>query len=514
MLVQPWNYHDEGVEHQDLSKQWRNGPYALLLLATQLKKHGHEARVVDLIRDLVAHKGNVEAALAGFGQQIQEFQPDILGFGFFSIHYFEVRKAVEYARGVCSQAGLKTMFIAGGIHASTEPQGTIRELGFDYSFKGEADLGLVDLADGKKPLTVSGVVGKTTLMPGCGQEIAPLDALPFPDWSLCDHRFYGTPSSARMGFRQTSSLDMIMGRGCVYKCAFCAYNALSAVRFYSPRYLVEQMEYMHREFNCPGIYFTDSTIGNNRKVLTAMCEEILRRGTQKRVEWFANIRPNQVNEEILRLMWAAGCRYLFYGFESNSQRVLDLMSKSCRVEFNYKAARLHNRLGFPYHASMLLGYPGEREEDILESLKFLEEVKPPSIGINWYVPLPGSPDYDKLRAEGVIDTDDPQEWRRIGEVNNCRVYADVPDARFRQLFKQAERLAYVELPRQTKAAWGCLAPPQSELPPAALKQLESEQPAHAGQPTGCSCGQTDTPDAIEQARSRATYGTTPLRRSA
>ena len=512
MLVQPWNYHDEGVEDQDLSRQWRNGPYALLLLATQLRRHGHEACVVDLIRDLVICRGDMEACLAGFGQQIRDFQPDIIGFGFFSIHYFEVKRAVEYARRVCGRAGLKPMFIAGGIHASTEPAGTIRELGFDYAFKGEADLGLVELADGKKPLTVSGVVGQTTLMPGCGQEIAPLDDLPFPDWSLCDHRFYATPSWARMGFRKTSSLDMIMGRGCVYKCAFCAYNALSAVRFYSPQYLVEQMEYMHREFGVSGLYFTDSTIGNNRKVLRAMCEEILRRGTQKRVEWYANIRPNQVNEEILRLMWAAGCRYLFYGFESNSQRVLELMNKSCRVEFNYKAARLHNELGFPYHASILLGYPGEREEDIQETLSFLREVRPPSIGINWYVPLPGSPDYDKLRAQGVIDTDDPQEWRRIGEVNQCRVYADVAPERFRQLFKEAERLAYVDLPRQTKAAWGCLAPPQSELPADRQAQLEAqnEPTLEAASVTGCGCRANEV---IEQNRIRATYGTRSAKRS-
>ncbi len=512
MLVQPWNYHDEGVADQDLSRQWRNGPYALLLLATQLKHHGHPVRVIDLIRDLVIHRGSVEATLAGLGEQIRAFKPDIIGFGFFSIHYFEVKRAVEHARRVCDEIGLKPVFIAGGIHASTEPQGTITELGFDYAFKGEADLGILELADGAKPLTVSGIVGKTTLMPGCGQEVSPLDDLPFPDWSLCDHQFYATPSWARMGFRRTSSLDLIMGRGCVYKCAFCAYNALSAVRFYSPGYLVEQMEYMHREFSVTGLYFTDSTLGNNRRVLRAMCEEILRRGTQKCVEWFANIRPNQVNEEILRLMWAAGCRYLFYGFESNSQRVLDLMSKSCRAEFNTKAATLHNRLGFPYHASILLGYPGEREQDILETLAFLEDVKPPSVGINWYVPLPGSPDYDKLKAEGVIDTDDPQEWRRIGEVNQCRVYADVPPDRFRQLFKRAERLAYVDLPKQTKAAWGCVAPPHSELPAAVQDRLDRDHPVLEVDP-GCGYGGAEE-RAVEANRARATYGTRSTRRSA
>jgi radical SAM superfamily enzyme YgiQ (UPF0313 family) len=112
---------------------------------------------------------------------------------------------------------------------------------------------------------------------------------------------------------------------------------------------------------------------------------------------------------------------------------------------------------------MLLGYPGEREEDILETFTFLEAINPPIVGVNWYVPLPGSPDYDKLKGAGVIRTDDPQEWRRIGEVNASRVYADVPEARFRQLFERAERLAYGEIPRRAAAAWGCIAPPQSEV---------------------------------------------------
>lgn len=534
LLAQPWTYHDEGVTEHDLSQQWRNGPYALLLLATQLKNHGHDVIVVDMIRDLVSHKGSVDSLLNGFTQQIKDFQPDIIGFGFFSIHYFEVQKAVRHARGVCEKEGLKPIFIAGGIHASTEPKGTIQELGFDYAFKGEADLGIIQLADGHKPDSVQGVVSEQTDQITVGEEVHPLDSLPFPDWSLIDHSFYATPTWSRMGFRKTSSLDMIMGRGCVYKCAFCAYNALSAVRFYSPEYLAEQIEQMHTDYGATGIYFTDSTLGNNRRVLKGMCEEILRRGLQKKVEWFANIRPNQVNEELLKLMWRAGCRYLFYGFESNSQRVLDLMSKSCRVSFNYKAALLHNKLGFAYHASMLLGYPGEREEDIQESMRFLQEVKPPSVGINWYVPLPGSPDYDKLRAQGIIDTDDPNEWRRIGEVNGARVYADVKPDRFRELFKQAERLAYYELPKETKplwskAAWGCLAPVSSELPPSVQDKLDNDLSLDilvdtpccssktdgqtTGKMTGSATGNEANP-AMEAARSKASYGARPTAKPA
>ena len=479
MLVQPWNHHDEGVKQHDLAQEWRNGPYSLLLLATQLKKHGHEVTIVDMIRDLVLLGGDTDACLERLSGSIREFRPDIIGFGFFSIHFFEVQRAVRVARQVCQSIGIDPVFLAGGIHASTEPRKTIDDLGFDYSFVGEGDLGIVSLADGQSPLTVPGIVGAASAHAGGtllkladgpqpsvhsrGEQVKSLDSLPFPDWSLCDYRFYAHPSFAKVKVRAAKTLDMVMGRGCVYKCAFCAYNALSSVRFYSAEYLVEQVAQMERDYGIDSVYFTDSTIGNNRKLVTRFSELMIERGLSRRIEWYANIRPNQVTEELLKLMWRAGCRFLLYGFESGSQRVLDLMVKGMDVKWNYHAAELHNKLKFPYHASMLLGYPGEREEDILETFKFLDRTSPPIVGVNWYVPLPGSPDYDKLKGEGVIKTDDPQEWRRIGEVNNSRVYADVPEAQFRQLFERAERLAYGEIPTRARAAWGCIAPPQSEI---------------------------------------------------
>jgi radical SAM superfamily enzyme YgiQ (UPF0313 family) len=108
---------------------------------------------------------------------------------------------------------------------------------------------------------------------------------------------------------------------------------------------------------------------------------------------------------------------------------------------------------FPYNASMLFGYPGETEEDLLETIDFIKRHEPPSVGINWYVPLPGSPDYDQLRATGVINTDDPQEWRRIGEVNSSRCYANMPEPRFRALYEEACRLAYSEIPARVREKW-------------------------------------------------------------
>jgi anaerobic magnesium-protoporphyrin IX monomethyl ester cyclase len=437
MLVQPWNYRDENVSYHDLSVEWRNGPYALLLLATQLRKHNHEVILVDLNRDLVAARGNLEACLSRFSQSVERFRPDIVGFGFYSVHYLEVKKAVQVARQAATRVGARPLFVAGGIHASVEPKGTIENLGFDYSFVGEADLGILELAEGKSPAAVLGVVGPDTSTWGKAKTVEDLDDLPFPEWSLCDYSFYAHPTWSRLKFRKSSSLDMMMGRGCMYKCSFCAYRRLSSIRYYSAEYLIDQIEYMRKTCRARGIYFLDSSIGNNWRRLREFCELAMRRGVAKKIEWYGNMRADQVSLKKLRLLWRAGCRYLFYGFESGSQRILDLMRKKTRVEDNYRVAEMHNALRFPYNASMILGYPSEREEDVLQTLQFLRKTKPPSVGINFYVPLPGSPDYDKMKSERLIDIEDPMEWRRIGEVNPSRVYADIPGGRFQELVDEA-----------------------------------------------------------------------------
>src|SRR5713101_7150789 len=111
MLVQPWNFHDEGVVHDDLLNEWRNAPYSIVLLATMLRSEGHEVCVIDLIERLITKRGDLQAMLFQLEREIRAFKPDVFGVGFFSIHYFEVQKLVKFARTACRRAGLSPTFI-------------------------------------------------------------------------------------------------------------------------------------------------------------------------------------------------------------------------------------------------------------------------------------------------------------------------------------------------------------------------------------------------------------------
>ena len=161
MLCQPWNFHDENIVHDDLANEWRSAPYSLVMLATLLRSKGHSVCVVDLIERLVTNRGNLDLTLTQFAEEIRTFAPDILGIGFFSIHYVEVQKLVQFVRRVCEKARLKTVLIAGGIHASTEPGRTLENLDFDHVFVGEAEISLARFCDGDDPIGIPGVLTRS-----------------------------------------------------------------------------------------------------------------------------------------------------------------------------------------------------------------------------------------------------------------------------------------------------------------------------------------------------------------
>jgi len=455
LLIEPWCYRDEGVKRHASLAEWRNGPYSLVLLGTVLRENGHDVEVVDLERILVSVEGDVDSCLLSLEARLRMHHWDIVGIGFFSIHVPEVRKIVERVRRVCTLLGEKPILIGGGIHASTEPEHTATDLGFDCAFVGEAELGLVELANSGVLSSVEGIYLPGARSVSRGRPVAVLDSLPFPDWSLVDAPFYAAASLARSKLWPSRSLDVLYSRGCSGRCNFCAYGAISKLRFHSARYVVEQVKQLARTYPIDCIYFADSSIGISRAKLEELLDEMMRQRVGRFVEWHANMRSDQVDKELLRRMQKAGCSYLFYGFESGSERILERMNKGTTVQQARIVAEWHKELRFPYHASMIMNYPGETEQDVRASIELIRQAAPPSVGINFFVPLPGSRDYSLMKEMGRVACGSVEEWRSVGEATFHALYADMPADMFSRLAEEFKQLAYVELPaRVTPREWG------------------------------------------------------------
>ena len=454
LLIRPWRSEDEGVANYNASNQFRNGPYSLLLLATILRNHNHNVCVLDLEYELVRLSGDILKCREKLEETIVQFDPEYIGIGFMSVQYSTVIQIMATIRQLFAQRRKSALLVAGGVHPTVAPESVFIPLPngpeFDCACIGEADISLLQLVDGNNPSDIPGIATPANPDPSPSEVIQNLDELPIPDWRLCNYSFYSQPTYARLKIRASESLDALMGRGCAYRCNFCAYGTLSKTRHYSADYLLNQMRQMLTITK--GVYFLDSTVGTYRKLLRQFCEGMISSKLSNKIEWYANIRSDQVDEELLHLMWKAGCRYLFYGFESGSQNTLNRMNKHNTIENNIMAAEIHNKMKFPYNASMLVNYPGDTIEDLKQTIKFIATIRPPSVGINWYVPLPGSADYKRLVKKNKENNSSVQ-WEMISQCNEQRFYADAEEFEYRRLVKELEHLAYDVLPNEAKLTW-------------------------------------------------------------
>src|SRR5436309_2073898 len=71
----------------------------------------------------------------------------------------------------------------------------------------------------------------------------------------------------------------------------------------------------------------------------------------------------------------SGCKFLHYGYESGSERVLKLMDKATTKEVIKNSLKRAADVGIWNHVMGFFGFPGETRQEAYESMRFLEENK-------------------------------------------------------------------------------------------------------------------------------------------
>ena len=110
-------------------------------------------------------------------------------------------------------------------------------------------------------------------------------------------------------------------------------------------------------------------------------------------------RADLVNEGVAAALKEAGCKTVWIGAESGSQKILDAMDKGDQVEDIYNAARYLRKNGIEVGFFLQFGYPGEEWSDIQKTLKMVRECMPDDIGISVSYPLPGTKFFERVKLE-------------------------------------------------------------------------------------------------------------------
>ena len=163
------------------------------------------------------------------------------------------------------------------------------------------------------------------------------------------------------------------------------------------------MKMLKEKYNPDAIWFVDDVFTISHKWLTAFHEEVVKQKAQIRFECIT--RAERLNEEILRLLKEAGCFRIWIGAESGSQKVIDLMDRRVDVNHVKKMIQDTNALGIETGTFVMVGYPGEEEGDILETIQYLKEANPTHYTITIAYPIKGTSLYEEIEKDITVQPD-------------------------------------------------------------------------------------------------------------
>lgn len=236
--------------------------------------------------------------------------------------------------------------------------------------------------------------------------IADLDALPFPARDLVDFDPY------RDAWRQAHgywSLSLINTRGCPYACSWCQKAVFGRTyRSRSAANSAEEMRLIKENYQPDQLRIVDDITGVRQQWVSHWRDEVLARGAALPFECLT--RVNLATEEMLTALKDMGCKKIYFGAESGSQKVLDAMNKGAKVSQIHRAAKLCKRLDIETYFFMMVGYPGEEWADLQLSVKMLRETLPDTFSTTIAYPLPGTPFYEQVRDRLMFEADWTLDW--------------------------------------------------------------------------------------------------------
>lgn len=408
-------------------------PLGLAYIAAFLRDKNHRVRIID--RDVLLRKnrfdfGKVDEATL---KEVALWETDIIGISATTPNMGDV----IHLSGLIKQHRPQVKIILGGPHATCEPDSTLLKCkDIDIIARGEGEFTMLDFANGLKLKDIKGISyrDKENIVHNPDRPLCPnLDDIPLPARDLLDMEFYTRPSrfiGRGLNFRTTS---IFTARGCPYRCDFCAGYLLfpGKVRFHSPQRIIKEMEDLVNNYSIEAIYFADDMFLSSKDRVKDFLGQLKENKNLKGIKWIVQARANIIDEAILRSLKDAGCVGLEYGFESGSQRMLDIMVKGSTVEDNLRAALLTKKIGLRFTGFIIVGYPGEKESDFEKTVRFLGRVKPSVISLSLFYPLPGTAIYRKL----ISQKQKMPDWDRIGDPEAADInYADMDKVKFERLY--------------------------------------------------------------------------------
>lgn len=366
-------------------------------LASALRKNGHDVDYIDCLKEKVCS--------SNWGNLLAEGLYDVVGIQMYSYAYNSVREMFQITKKVIPDV----VTVVGGPHANAIPKETLENIQeIDYLIYGEGERAFPQLVN---LLQSHATEEKMFFVPNLAWRnnnnqvqinkrlfIENLDTMELPAWDLMDPRTYPHLSHGLLN-RAHPIAPIFSTRGCPFNCSFCSShsNMGNAIRKRTPSKVVDEIEFLVKEYGVREIHFEDDNFTFYKEFAAEVCQLIIDRDIHFSWACPNGVRLDSLDAELLKLMERSGCYSLALGIESGSDRVLKLMKKGNSAEnMRQKIRLIHETTKIRMTGFIIVGFPGETEDDLKKTEKMVLDVPLHRIAAGPFIPLPGTKIYEDL----------------------------------------------------------------------------------------------------------------------
>lgn len=311
----------------------------------------------------------------------------------------------------------KEKLIICGVHGTIYPERILYLTKANFIIKGEPEAPILDFIEKKKWEDTLGVSylknGKAEHNPQCPP--INLNDLPLPAYNLIDpNNYYYEVLGERMALLEAS-------RGCPYQRPFCLKIMYGKGVRIKPIYqVIDEIKLVIKKYRFRCIYFIDIEFAFDKQRIIELCQSLLK--TNLSFTWACQTRLDNIDEELLSIMYHAGCRLLHFGIETGKYSTQKKIKKEIEIERAKHIIDKAHKIGIAAVCFYIFGFPKETRKDREKTLNLALSLNSAYASFHLLAPYPATAIFKRYLEDGEFFPKYLPDIR-VSEINRWIKYA-------------------------------------------------------------------------------------------
>jgi len=383
-------------------------PTGIMWLAAWLEKHGYQVEILDGAR--------LREAPEKLAERARQAQADLIGIsGIITSYAYIISLSHALKKNMP-----ETPIVLGAQVVINNLINCFKHMAIDYAISGYGEIPLLKLVrflEGDGSLNeIPGLTyrdGRHIVSVPGREYVKDVNELPIPAYHHIDMEYYisvNGPTEVFDKYRRVTGktapewrMAKIKGTlGCTDRCSFCVHEQeFVGLKRFSIDYLRKHIRHLRERYNINVLNIGEEMFITTLKNIKPFNELMVNEFPE--IFWTGNTRANHVTKNIIQELEKGNCYQVAWGFESGSQRMLDLMQKRISREQNIDAFVNADRSSIGCSMTFMVGNVGETDSTMKETVAAIRESKMPKGGVFFAQPYPGGRTWDWAVEKGLIE---------------------------------------------------------------------------------------------------------------